>query len=163
MNCRVWHHVSKITQQRKWQNGKWTGSRFWSTCFCQLWQSASHSLCLIGLTLHTVSVLDNCDDALKWGQGADRIGWRQRGVMESTVWLGLDEEWWFMISFSVAWAPFLPCPRVLSDFELRGSAVCLVLGRGMRSDSFHVPLDVWRIWKALLSYLDRVRISNSAN
>lgn len=33
-------------------------------------------------------------------------------------------------------------PRVLLDAELRGSAVCLALGRGMRSESFLVPLDV---------------------
>ena len=50
-----------------------------------------------------------------------------------------------MISFSSAWAPLLPCTRVLADAELRGSAVCLAPGRGMRSDSLHVPLDVWGI------------------
>lgn len=33
-----------------------------------------HSLCLIGLASHRVSVLDSCDDELKSGQEADRIG-----------------------------------------------------------------------------------------
>ena len=36
-------------------------------------------------------------------------------------------------------------PGVLLDAERRGSAVCLVEGKGMRSDSFHVPLGVWGI------------------
>lgn len=150
MHGSVWHQVSKITQQRKWQNGKWTrglGSGAPAPASSSsLPPTRSASLD----SPYVVSVLDSWDDELKWGQEAGRTGWRQKDVMESTVWFGLDEEWWFMISLSAAWAPLLPCARVLSDAELRGSAVCLALGRGIRSDSFHVSLDVWDIWKAFI-------------
>lgn len=93
-----------------------------------------------------VSVLDRSWE-LRWGQEGAKIGWRQRDVMKSTVWLCLDGQGWFTLPFPRPLSSL--DPRALLDAELRGSAVCLALGRGMRSDSFLAPLDVLGIWKAL--------------